>query len=134
MFTDNYEELMDSFGDWMRNADNYDIILPVKIGTFSISAVNRKFFFETDVRSVVLHNAIVSINESAFENCTQLTFVQMTTSVTKIADRAFKDCSKLAYIFYSGTIAEWNAIDKGADWDAGTGNYTVYCSNGTITK
>lgn len=134
LFTDDYEADVDCFDNVMRAADNYDIILPVRIGTFSVTAVNRKFFFRSRVQSIVLHNSITSVNESAFEGCDQLTFVQMSTSVTKIADSAFKDCSELAYIVYSGTMAEWNAIDKGTDWDAGTGSYTVICSDGNITK
>ena len=58
----------------------------------------------------------------------------MTTSVEVIEREAFRHCSNLKFICYSGTMAEWNAIEKGTDWDAGTGNYTVYCSDGTITK
>ena len=77
---------------------------------------------------------IKEIHESAFENSQEFTFAQMTTSIEKIENNAFKNCPNLKYIVYSGTIEQWDAIEKGTDWDAGTGNYTVYCSDGEITK
>ena len=29
---------------------------------------------------------------------------------------------------------EWNAIKKDSSWDSSTGNYTIYCTDGEITK
>ena len=83
--------------------------------------------------AIVMLDNITYIGSSAFEDC-GLTYVEFTTSVTKIESRAFANCKNLLCIRYNGTKEQWNAIEKGTDWDAGTGNYTVYCSDGTITK
>ena len=84
--------------------------------------------------AIVMLENITYIGSSAFENCEQLTYVEFTTSVTKIESKAFANCESLLCIRYNGTTAEWNAIEKGTDWDAETGNYTVICSDGNITK
>ena len=47
---------------------------------------------------------------------------------------AFQSCVDITSIIYSGTVSEWNAISKEQDWDWNTGEYTVYCVDGTITK
>lgn len=33
-----------------------------------------------------------------------------------------------------GTVAQWNAISKGDDWNSATGNYTIHCKDGDISK
>ena len=83
--------------------------------------------------AIVMLDNITYIGSSAFEDC-GLTYVEFTTSVTKIESRAFANCANLLCIRYNGTIEQWNAIEKGTDWDTGTGYYTVYCTDGTITK
>ena len=51
-----------------------------------------------------------------------------------INESAFQNCERLVKITFGGTVEEWNAIEKGTDWDEGTGDYTVYCTNGNTTK
>ena len=99
----------------------------------NVTSVPSGYFSYSSDTSVTLLENITKIGRYAFSN-DKLTFVSMTTSVEVIEREAFRHCSNLKFICYSGTMAEWNAIEKGTDWDAGTGNYTVYCSDGTITK
>ena len=33
-----------------------------------------------------------------------------------------------------GTKAQWKAIKKGYDWNYDSGNYTVHCTDGDISK
>ena len=84
--------------------------------------------------AVIMLDNITYIGSSAFENCEQLTYVEFTTSVTKIESKAFANCVNLLCIRYNGTMEQWSAIEKGVEWDVETGNYTVYCTDGTITK
>lgn len=56
------------------------------------------------------------------------------SSVTTIGRGAFSQCPGLTRIDFKGTVAEWNAIPKEDSWDDDTGNYTVYCTDGTISK
>ncbi len=63
-----------------------------------------------------------------------LRFHRKSESCPPIGKGAFKDCIALRAIRFNGTIKQWNFIPKGENWDCCTPNYTVYCSDGTITK
>ena len=41
--------------------------------------------------------------------------------------------SLISFIF-DGTIEQWMNLSKGIDWDNGTDDYTIYCTDGEITK
>ena len=74
------------------------------------------------------------ISDSAFLDCSGLTSVSIPDSVTSIGNSAFSDCSNLTEINFSGTIAQWKAVKKGNDWNKSTGNYTVHCTDGDLSK
>ena len=78
--------------------------------------------------------AITAIADAALKDQTELTSVTIPASVTIIGDSALAGCSSLTTIRYQGTQTEWAAIDKGNDWDKDTGNYTVKCSDDSITE
>lgn len=83
--------------------------------------------------SITIPSGVTSIGSSAFRNCSGLTSITIPSSVTSINSYAFQDCSSLASINYSGTIEQWQTITKGYYWDIGTGDYTVYCTDGNIS-
>ena len=83
---------------------------------------------------ITLPDTVNSISVRAFSGCTNLTSVTVPESVTEIGALAFAYCAKLERITYEGTVAGWQAITLGSYWDGGTGNYTVHCSDGTLTK
>ena len=49
-------------------------------------------------------------------------------------DCAFYGCSSLTDIIYNGTKAEWQKITKGDEWTWSTGDITVHCTDGDLTK
>ena len=83
---------------------------------------------------IVIGNSVTYIGMNAFYDCVSLTSVTIPNSVTCIYYQAFYGCSSLARIIYDGTIAQWNAIEKGNYWNENTGNYTVHCTDGDIVK
>jgi len=95
---------------------------------------NRAFSDCTSLTSVVIPDSVTSIGDSAFGDCTGLTSVTIGNSVTSIGFSTFNGCTSLTSINYSGTKAQWETIGKGDVWDFGTGNYTVYCTDGEIQK
>ena len=109
----------------------YDVLVPRHD---YITSILPTLFKGSHLKAITMTDNVLSIEKSAFEECDELTYVKLTSATQKIDSRAFADCIALTFIQYEGTMAEWNAIEKGTDWDAGTGNYTVYCSDGTITK
>ena len=54
--------------------------------------------------------------------------------VTSISSNAFYGCRGLKEIHFTGTKAQWNAIKKVYNWSSNTGSYTIYCTDGTISK
>ena len=79
-------------------------------------------------------NDINEIGDCTFFYCYNLERIIISNSISIIGERVFWDCKKLKYIDFYGTVEEWQSIEKGANWDYNTNSYTVFCSNGTITK
>jgi hypothetical protein len=47
---------------------------------------------------------------SAFENCTSLTQINLPAAVKMIANRAFAGCTSLTDIYYGGTKEAWERL------------------------
>ena len=106
------------------------IVIPNSVTTISYSA----FKYCSNLTSVVIPDSVTTIGAAAFESCSNLTSVVIGDSVTEIGSGAFYNCKSLTNIEFNGTIAEWNAIEKADNWDYNTPSYTIYCTDGEITK
>lgn len=62
----------------------------------------------------------------------RLESITIPDSVTSIGERAFWGCYKLKNIYYGGTVAQWENIRKGDEWDMFEADYYVRCSDGNI--
>ena len=101
----------------------------------SVTSIGEYVFYNcSGLTAITIPDSVKSIGNSAFYNCSGLTSVTIGNGVTSIGDYAFDNCSRLTEIHYQGTGAQWNAISKGSNWNSNTGNYTVYCTDGTISK
>lgn len=85
------------------------------------------------VTEVKLRSDTKGIADYAFR-ALMLTSISIPVSVTSIGSCAFSLQSSLTTINYGGTKEQWNEIIKGTLWDDNSGNYTVYCTDGQITK
>ena len=88
----------------------------------------------TDANQITVKEGTTVIEESAFYGRTKLSSVIIPKSVTKIDSEAFVNCDMLAAIRFGGTKAEWEQVTLGTNWNKGTGNYTVRCSDENIAK
>ena len=79
----------------------------------------------TYLNDIIISNSVINIGFSAFLDCTELRSVCIPNSVTSIDFQAFYNCTGIRSINYRGTEEQWNAISKGYNWDAKTGNYTM---------
>ena len=103
----------------------------------SVTSIGDDAFFGCDsLTSVVIGNGVTTIGKDVFTFCSRLTSVTIGNNVTNIGEGAFWGCSSLTSIHFNGTKAEWNAISKSfySYEDEDTYNYTVYCTDGNITK
>jgi len=85
------------------------------------------------VKLFTIPDSVTSIGGRAFEGCRSLTSVEIPDSVTSIGDWAFEWCSSLTSINFNGTVAQWNAITKGSNWNYKVPAKEVVCSDGTVS-
>ena len=106
----------------------------VTIGN-GVTSIGR-FVFDgcSSLTSIAIPDGVTSIEYSAFGNCRSLTSIAIPDGVTSIEDSAFEGCSLLTDIEFDGTKEQWEAISKGSNWNVNTGNYTIHCTDGDISK
>ena len=107
----------------------------------SVTSIGHYAFNDcSGLTSVTIPDSVTSIGQAAFAWCNELTSIAIPKSVTDIKKGAFGECRKLTSISFNGTKEQWKAIKKGRDWgwdwdwNSRTGNYTVTCTDGTLTK
>ena len=92
------------------------------------------FCYCSGLTSVAIPNNVANIGDYAFYNCSGLTSITIGKGIASIGYSALNGCSKLKRIDFNGTKAQWKAIEKGNNWGKNTGDFTVYCTDGTLSK
>lgn len=101
----------------------------------SVTSIGDSVFAECrSLTKIVIPSGVTNIGSSVFFGCNSLTSVEIPNSVSSIGDFAFYGCSSLQTIQFGGTITRWGALSFGSAWNTNTGNYTVICNNGTVSK
>ena len=54
-------------------------------------------------------------------------------SVTSIGNNAFYNCDSLTSVTFEGTMAEWEAVEKGWVWNYECPFKEVECSDGNVS-
>lgn len=100
----------------------------------SVTSIGEYAFYHCDsLTSVTIGNGVTSIGSSAFYECISLTSVTIGNGVTSIGDAVFYYCSSLTSITFNGTIAQWDAINKGQTWKTKSRITSIVCADGKIT-
>ena len=81
-----------------------------------------------------IKDGTLNIAYYAFDKCSNMTKVIIPSSIASIGHKVFYYCTKLTNITYMGTIEQWCDLISGVEWEDETPNYTIYCTDGTITK
>ena len=65
----------------------------------------------TALTRAVFGGGVTDIGSSTFRGCSSLTSVAIPESVTKIGQAAFYNCPNVTDVYYSGSEAQWDAIE-----------------------
>ena len=88
--------------------------------------------YNDKITSVIMPDSVTSIGSCAFYKCTSLTSIEIPNSVTSIGKGAFYNCTSLTNISFNGTIMQWKAISKGAEWKDSVPATYVQCTDGQV--
>ena len=83
------------------------------------------------LKSVIIPSGVTSIGGWAFHNCESLESVTIPASVTNIGQIAFAGCVNLRDVYYSGTMAQWNAISVATN-NAPLSSATIHYNGGDL--
>lgn len=80
--------------------------------------------------------SVTTIGDLAFANNISIKTIVIPEKVTSIGYRAFLGCGNLTKIVFGGTKAQWKLRQQnfGLEWNRGTGDYIVQCSDGSFDK
>ena len=82
------------------------------------------------LKNLKFPNTLKYIREAAFKNCFSLENIYLEKGIENIGN-AFYDCRNLKNIYYSGTISDWNDINKKFDRED-LYNVTIHCIDGEV--
>ena len=105
----------------------------VSIGN-GVTSIGSAFGGCSGLTSVIIPDSVINIGDYAFRGCSGLTSVSIGNGVTSIGRYAFYNCGGITSITFNGTIEQWKAIEKSDFWNSGTGEYTVFCTDGNLSK
>ena len=81
----------------------------------SVTSIGGSAFKDCEsLASITIPASVTSIGEYAFDGCESLKSITIPDSVTKIGKEAFSRCKSL-HVYYAGTKAQWEKIDKAKD-------------------
>lgn len=85
-----------------------------------------------NIEYIKLPKNLIEIKNGFMYLCKNLQIVEIPKSVNIIRSAAFGDCFNLKQIIYNGTINEWDNIQKDEEWNIGTKDFIIHCTNGDI--
>lgn len=88
------------------------------------------YLFCSNLTAYEVPCGIENLNNT-FYGCKELKSLTIPTSVIKM-EAAFGECYSLTNIIFEGTMAQWNDIEKGSNWNQDVPATEVICSDGTV--
>ena len=113
-------------------------------GTYLVACGTSKYLSKIIIPDTYKGAAVVGICERAFQppsksgsgytmyEKTYLESIVIPNSITSIGNSAFYYCTSLETIEFEGTVEQWNAIEKGGNWNYYVSATEVICSDGVV--
>ena len=105
-------------------------IIPDDGSVTSIDAM--AFYGRYGLTRLTIPEGVTSINVWVFCYDYGLKTLELPHSLRSIGQETITGCTGLTEIIFHGTEEEWNAIQKGTDWNTYTGNYTLTFLPGAV--
>ena len=86
------------------------------------------------LEDLVISDEVVYIESAAFTAISSLKKITLPASLMYLGPAIMEESVGVDTIIYNGTVEQWNSFEKDRDWNLGAGNYTIYCTDGTIAK
>lgn len=100
----------------------------------SLTTLEGAFDGCSSLKSIAIPNGVTEIKMWSFSECTSLTNVTIPGSVATIDDCAFYNSTSLETVNYSGTKAEWEAIEINSYGNECLTNAEIICTDGIINE
>jgi hypothetical protein len=85
-----------------------DIVIPLSVInngiTYNVTSITIAAFMQSYVQSVIIPNSVVTIEDFAFNQCTELKTVKFSNYITTIGNGAFQDCESLTSIAIPNSV------------------------------
>lgn len=104
----------------------------INIPDSTVSIEKNAFVNCSSLYEVTLGCNLNKIDDGAFDSCSALPSIVFPNSLTYIGQHAFIGCTSLNDIYYSGTISEWDNVEKQASWNEGVPATVVHCTDGDV--
>lgn len=112
-----------------------DLVIPNSYDDKPVTGVlDYAFVRNYSLASVTVPEGATFLDDGAFYCCTNLATVNLPATLESIGYNAFCQCKELKTINYNGTKAQWYSMERAYLWDDYTGEYSIVCSDGTLTK
>lgn len=118
-----------------RESNVVDVFIPDGVTTIAAGA----FAYCPNLKSIRIPGGVSTVDTGAFCENPLLERVYMGVGV-KFVKNMFMNCVNLTYIFYNGTVEQWQSEHSNMTWFADTAaagtpdNLIIYCWDGTIAK
>ena len=107
--------------------------VPETVDDITVSDIGYQAFNSiATITKVVLPSTVKTIKNYAIQKCNNLSSITIPSSVTSFQNSIILNCNSLDEIIYTGTVEQWNAIDKKATWASGIPATVVHCSDGDV--
>ena len=97
----------------------------------TVTYMGYYLFSNTGLTNLVFENEFSELPEEIISQCDLLESITLPASLSVIHEADFEDAEALQTINFSGTLDEWNAIEKEANWDKNLTSLTlIHCEDG----